>query len=82
MYVCGVACVCGVAYMFVFEGIGIWNAIVANILPECLDSFPFQREFWHYAFFLVLFLGKVMPKFFLVLKYRFALPRRRPWSAR
>ena len=47
-----------------------------------VDSFPFRREFWHYAFFLVLFLGKVMPIFFLVLKYSFALPRRRPWSAR
>ena len=27
--------VSGVAYMFVFAGTGILNAIVANILPEC-----------------------------------------------
>ena len=35
MYVSGVAYVCGVAYMFVFAGTGILNAIVANIFPQC-----------------------------------------------
>ena len=54
--------VCGVAYTFVFAGTGIWNAIVANVWRN-VDSFPFRQEFWHYAFVLFLFLGKVMQFF-------------------
>ena len=79
MYVRGVAYVCGVAYVFVFARTGTLNAIVADILLEC-RFISISVRIWHYAFFLVLFFGQVMPIFF-VLKYHFALPRRRPWSA-
>ena len=50
---------------FMFAGYtSEWPMFCRNV-----DSFPFRQEFWHYAFFLVLFLGKVMPNFCMTLMH-------------